>query len=494
MRACRWTEILPPMSHPGRLVRRMSRNVSRVDRVTRQAAPRKLEHLRLSKDSTTDTMASGTQTAAERSTGAETATLPARPRYKYEAGIDVALLACALFLQRFSLSFGKSLMSLDVVPALFILIYQFAAGRLVIVYDRLLWFLALGLAATSSLLLNFKSTMLPSYSEFIVIYFMLTLSRPATVDRYKSTLQAFQVLVLIISFLAIAQFFAQFVLDGRELVQFFGIIPGYLLASYGIGGVNTIIPITEGSSLIKSNGIFLTEPSTLSQITALAILIEILEFRRSRYLFLLAFGFLLSYSGTGLMTLLLCLPFTGLVHRNAILYVLLGIVFVVGLSVAGIVDLSVFVSRMGEFEDTRGSGFARFVAPFWLAADYLDLASLRELALGNGPGTTAAFTDRFWYSGGMTGTWIKLFYEYGLIGAFVFISFLATCCRRTLCPGLLLAAILFTYVFLGGNILSTPFLIVMMVLVTLSGSELRRDRIDATSPYRPPLNVASGVG
>ena len=71
----------------------------------------------------------------------------------------VSILPCSparLFLQRFSLSFGNSLLSLDVVPAVFILIYQFAAGRLVIVYDRLLWFLALGFAATCSLLLNFQ--------------------------------------------------------------------------------------------------------------------------------------------------------------------------------------------------------------------------------------------------------------------------------------------------------------------------------------------------
>jgi hypothetical protein len=476
---------------------RMSRKASRVDRVIQRAALRKLEPLRRDRvwqDHTIITMPRESQATAEQFSGARTPPVTARPRWKSEAGIDLALLACALFLQRFSLSFGNSLMSLDVVPALFILIHQFAAGRLLIVYDRLLWFLALGLATTCSLLLNFKSTMLPSYSEFIVMYFLFTLSRPATSNRYKSTLQAFQFLVLVLSFLAIAQFFAQFVVDGRELVQFFGIIPDYLLASYSIGGVNTIIPIAEGSSLIKSNGIFLTEPSALSQMTALAILIEILEFHRSRYLFLLAFGYLLSYSGTGLMTLLLCLPLSGLVHKRAIFYGLLAVVFVVGLGITGIVDLSVFVGRLGEFEDTRGSGFARFVAPFWLAADYLDVASVRALLLGNGPGTTAAFTSEIWYSGGMTGTWIKLFYEYGLIGTFVFISFFAACCRRTLCPGVLLLAILFTYVFLGGNILSTPFLIVIIVLVTLSGPAPRRARVETTGPYPPPLKAASGAG
>jgi hypothetical protein len=477
-------------------MRSTSREASHGHRVMRQAVRQKAEapsaHNRLTKDYTTDTMASERQATVDLATETPTVVFSARPRWKSEAGLDIALLVCALFLQRFSLSFGNSLMSLDIVPAVFILIYQFAVGRLVILYDRLLWFLALGLAVTCSLLLNFKSTMLPSYSEFIVVYSLFTLSRPATGDRYKNTLKAFQFLVLILSTLAIAQFFAQYFIDGRELVQFFGIIPDFLLASYNIGGVNTIIPITEGSSLIKSNGIFLTEPSTLSQLTALAILIEILEFRRPRYLFLLVFGYLLSYSGTGLMTLLLCLPFTGLVHRRALYYGLLGIMVVFGLWVSGIVDLSIFVSRMGEFEDTRASGFVRFVAPFWVAADYLNLASLRALLLGNGPGTTANFLAGIWYSGGLTGTWIKLLYEYGLIGAFVFILFLASCCRRTLCPGLVLMAFLFNYVFLGGNILSTPFLIVMIVLITLSGPEHQRDRADARSPYRLSLNVPSG--
>jgi hypothetical protein len=118
---------------------------------------------------------------------------------------DLALLASALFLQRFSLAFGHSLMSLDVVPTALILIYLFASGRVLIIYDRLLWFLALGLAATFSLYLNFNAGMLPSYAEFILMYFLFTLGRPSYEDQYKSTLEAFQFLVLILSLLATAQ-------------------------------------------------------------------------------------------------------------------------------------------------------------------------------------------------------------------------------------------------------------------------------------------------
>jgi hypothetical protein len=414
----------------------------------------------------------------------EQATALAHPRRRSAPRVDFALLFCALFLQRFSLSLGNSLLSLDIVPAAFILIYQFAAGRLLILYDRLLWFLVLALAVTTSLLLNFKRQMLSSYSELIVVYFLFTLSRSVTRDRYRDTLWAFQFLVLVLSFLAIAQFFAQFFVDGRELVQFFGIVPDYLLASYAVGGVNTIIPITEGSSLIKSNAIFLTEPSTLSQITALAIIVEVLEFRRPRYLLPLTFGFLLAYSGTGLLTLLLCLPLTGLVQIRVILYTLLISVFVVCLSLTGIIDLSVFLSRTGEFQDTRASGFTRFVAPFWVAQNYLNQGSLRGFLIGNGPGTTADFLDRIWYSGNVTGTWIKLFYEYGVIGVLSLGLFLIACCRRTWCPGILLVAIYFSYVFLGGNLLQTPFLIMMIVLVSLSLPQPRHGRDGPRTQYQ----------
>lgn len=382
-------------------------------------------------------------------------------------------------------------MSLDILPVAFILFHQFASGRLLISYNRLFWFLALAFTASYSLYLNFSSTMLPSYCLFIVMYFLFALNKPATAESYKGTLQAFQFLVLILSILAIGQFFAQFAIDGRELIQFFGLVPDFLLASFSGGGVNTIIPVSEGSSLIKSNGMFLVEPSTLSQMAALGILIEILEFRRQRYLFCLAFGYLLSYSGTGLLMLIVFLPFTGLINGRALVYAILVVLFAFGLSALGVIDLSVFLSRMGEFEDTRASGFGRFIGPFWLTSDYLHIATVRALLLGNGPGTTAAFTADIWYSGGLTITWIKLFYEYGLIGGFIFILYLAACCRRTFCPSIVVAALFFSYI-IAGNFLNTPFLTLMIVLITLSGPVPGPRRADR--PGRPMPSFAPRSG
>ena len=432
---------------------------------------------------------------------AETPRASACPTYKLDNSatrVDIALLVSALFLQRFSLSFGNSsTLQLDIVPAALIFVHQFASGRLLIQYDRLLWFLVMGLTATASLLLNFKSTMLSSYGLFLGIYSLFALSRPSTPDQHKSTLQGFQYLVLILSCLGMAQFAAQFVVDGRQLIMFYGIFPNFLLPSPGsIGGTapwNTIGKVSVGGlSLIKSNGIFLVEPSTMSQMAALAILIEVLVFRRPRYLILLTFGLLLAYSGTGISILILSFPLAVLINRRAQLPVLLISLFAFGLLATGIIHLSAFTERVDEFENTGASGFIRFISPFWMAADYFDTASLSELLFGNGPGYGYVPPRAFYYASG--DTWFNLLYEYGLIGVFVFTCFLGSCFRRSRCPTALIAGLIYHYLFTGNNLLDSPLLIIMVVLCTLNGPEPRRGRSDETSHHRSSLVAGSAVG
>ena len=408
------------------------------------------------------------------------------PMYKSETRVDIALLTAALFLQRFEFTNSGYLPSITTIVTSLIFAHQFATGRLLIQYDRLLWFLLLGLAATSSLYFNFQSTRLASYGMFLVNYFFFTLIRPSSSDRYIKTLQGCQFLILIIACLGTLQFLAQFVINGKDIIMFFGIIPDVFLNKMAIyagphaqTGANTIIPIS-GSSLIKSNGIFLLEPSTLSAMMALAIVIEVLVFRRLRYLILLALGLLLSYSGTGIAILLVTLPLMALVHARAQLPALLIAFFALTLLGTGIIDASVFTSRIGEFQDVHGSGFMRFISPFWMIAEYFNIGSLRAWIFGNGPATMKEFNPLANYSTG-GGTWIKLLYEYGLLGFFVFTCFLATCFRGSRCPKPVIAALIYYYIFTGDALISTPILTMMIVLCTLNGPEPRQGHIEETA-------------
>jgi hypothetical protein len=302
---------------------------------------------------------------------------------------------------------------------------------------------------------------------------------------------------MLLSCLAAAQFVAQFVVDGRKLIMFYSVFPDFLLpqpeafATKAHSNMNTIIPIYGGSSLIKSNGIFLVEPSALSQVTAIGILIEILEFGRARYLLVMVLGFLMAYSGTGLMTLLLFLPLAGLRHGRAGLSALLVVISALGLLATGIINLSVFLGRIGEFQPDGGSGFGRFVLPFWLAAKHFDTASLPALLVGSGPGMAAFFGLTFY--GGSSPCWFKLFYEYGVIGSFIFVCFLASCLRRSRCPRPALAALLFTFIF-DGSLITSYLLTMIIVLCTLHDPEPWRGPIVDARRYAPPLVVGSATG
>jgi hypothetical protein len=417
---------------------------------------------------------------------AETAAASVLPTYdsaNLAKRVDFALLVAILFLQRFTLPFGATLLHLDLVAIGLILSHQFFSGKLAIQYDRLLWFLGFALVITCSLLVNFKTTMLTAYLQFMIFFLLFTLSRPSNSFQYKRTLQAFQFLVLLLSCIGVAQFAAQFVIDGRQLLRFYGLVPDIFLDpvhDQGSLGARTF------GNLIKSTAIFLGEASALSQITALGILVEVLEFGRPRYLVVMALGFVVACSGTGLLLLLLFLPLAALRHGRAGLSALLVVIFVAGVGTTGIIDLSAFTSRIGEFEDTGSSGFVRFVAPFWLAAKQFDTASLQALLVGSGPGTVKTVSNIRYATAEVN--WFKIFYEYGIFGSFTFCLFLASCFRRSRCRGLVIAALILNYLFEQGTFG------IAIVLCTLSGPDPRRRHIDDSTQYTSALVAGSAAG
>jgi hypothetical protein len=398
--------------------------------------------------------------------------------------LDFALLASVMFLGRFTLPFGHSFLDLTLVPVALLLVYQFIRGGLVIQYDRLLWFLAVLACAGWSLLSRFSVTMLSSFFLFVLLYWFLTLVRPTRPAQYRDVLQVYQRLVVIMACIAIVQFLAQFVVNGRDLMHFYGIFPEYLFTDRQ----NTIIPVTHGSSLIKSNALFLAEPSTLSQVTGLAILIEVLEFRRAKYLALFAGALLLSYSGTGLLAVLAFAPLAAIRYRSARLPVLIVVALAALLVATGAITIDAFTARLAEFQNTRASGFARFVSPFWLAEEFFHAAPLSALLFGNGPGTTDAFAGVHWYVG-FSATWLKLIYEYGLIGSVVFACFVGSCFRKSQCPVLLRAALIFAYLVLGGELLDPGMVTMILVLCTLSGPATGGGEVE--EPWPAPGAVAA---
>ena len=103
--------------------------------------------------------------------------------------------------------------------------------------------------------------------------------------------------LLLVAIAGILQFAAQFA--GLGLFAFKGLLPGSILFE---AGYNLEIPIGVGN-LLKSNGFVLVEPSVMSQLMSLGLIIEALGCRRAGYLAAFTAGLLLSFSGTGWIVL-----------------------------------------------------------------------------------------------------------------------------------------------------------------------------------------------
>ncbi len=117
-------------------------------------------------------------------------------------------------------------------------------------------------------------------------------------------LRFYQNVMAIIAICGIAQFTLQFVINASYLFP----IENYLPAKLLLKDFNNMIPLSYKGSIYKSNGVFLVEPSTLSEYSAISLTIELLYYRRISRLVLLASAMIVSFSGTGIVILGCLLP------------------------------------------------------------------------------------------------------------------------------------------------------------------------------------------
>ena len=91
-----------------------------------------------------------------------------RRRFAFLATLLVAVNAFFWVAQSgFALPFGNTFLSLSLVAGAFILFHQFFSGKLLIEYDRLWWFLAVGLASACSLVTSSGGAKSTAYAQFV---------------------------------------------------------------------------------------------------------------------------------------------------------------------------------------------------------------------------------------------------------------------------------------------------------------------------------------
>lgn len=247
----------------------------------------------------------------------------------------------------------------------------------------------------------------------------------------------------LLAVLAIAQYFLQGFIDQAYLYPIDNLIP----QDFVVQGFNAQGTINYNSTQIRATGMFMLEPSFLTQFLAVAIIAESVTNRRLWPLALYAVGILVAHAGTGILILAICMPFVVFIHRRWDL-LLLGIAgIVVVIAFGQLLNLDVMTSRVNEFDDPNSSGFARFVGGFYMF-DQMLWPDLKRALFGYGAGAFMDYAHLFTAEvADMPLT--KMMFEFGLVGTLTYFTFIASSLFATPLPRILSVAIALTFLLNG---------------------------------------------
>jgi hypothetical protein len=163
---------------------------------------------------------------------------------------------------------------------------------------------------------------------------------------------------------------------------------------------------------------------------------------------LFGLALIVSYSGTGLIVLAVCLPLCLIAQRRW------------GLLVSGLLLLAVIIgfqlyfhgnrllSRISEFDSEQSSAYMRFVGGFDLFNKFLWDDPWRAF-FGYGAGSFASYASGVRSYAAAEMALFKIVFEFGIVGAIAYFGFLFSCLCSSSAPRLLILAVGITY-FLNG--------------------------------------------
>lgn len=310
-------------------------------------------------------------------------------------------------------------------------------------------------------------TSLTSLLLLIVLYipFFFRFRRSLSLQSVQEYIQdVFVKVAVVISVIAFVQLIAVNVLKLSLLTNIAFVLPEQIKGAgvYQFG--------REEGGIVKANGFFLREASTLSIVTATALLIEYFSRARKKTLGVLLVGLLSSVSGSGIFLVLAGLLFpTSMrkVPRFVGLSLLTVSLLVTGAQISA---LEPWYKRVAEFQTEGTSGYARYVAPAEMVERNFSQGSA-NIWFGSGGGSylrTIKLLQRKYEINDPT--WAKLLYEYGVVGflimsAIFVVRLFSSALRPEVCN-----AILFSWMSSAGILKSeVAFLVWILTLVPWLG-------------------------
>lgn len=370
-------------------------------------------------------------------------------------GLDSALITLVsivvIFGQRFVIPLGGFAIPIIVFIVYLVLGAWLLLGKIRINWLRLAAYLVTVMFLTISYILstlrgNIQS--LPSFLYLLLLYLpVIAVYRDgAGQDRYFAT---FQGGMLAAAVLGITQFVLQYL--GISLsALIFDHIPSQLIDQQ----YNYLIRVSSASPYNKANGVFMLEPSFFSKWLAVAVLVVLLRRTNPRRLLAYLSAMLLSFSGTGMITLGIgaALQLVHLRMRWIIIFSLVTIPILALFMASGFWGF--WWERLGEFGRTGTSADLRFIAPYQSMAKFIQSGDSLTFLFGAGAGTVDDEFIRLYSDRNLHPPLVlKLLYEYGFFATISFLALLLICFfhQKELLP--LATSLFIMYAFLSTGLL-----------------------------------------
>jgi hypothetical protein len=285
----------------------------------------------------------------------------------------------------------------------------------------------------------------------IAIYLPFIFYVETTEYTYRRLIGIFLNFMLIFGIITLLQHATQLMWSWKVWPNLNTLIPqGSLFQGYVY-----IQPIIYGSHYMKPNGVFFLEVSYLAQFLAVAFALELIYFQRIWRLMFYAGTIVSTFSGTGLLLILVSAP----ILLGKLTWRTLGAVLLV---VAACVVLAVQINwyqqvehRFGEYKNQTTSANHRFVEPLEILID--TVKQPKYVFSGAGPGNGAKDDNTFW--------WVstKIVYEYGLVSFIAFIAFFLTCMFKNTPSRRMAFVLVVMFNFMSGFIIPVYPLLIFLI-------------------------------
>ena len=397
-----------------------------------------------------------------------------------------AELISLVFLQRFAITVGVKQIPLALPLTFVVMVTLFLCNAVDIARVKLeaYTFMISVLILCSLMSIGSLHIALTSLAALASVYLLWTVTIK---DPYQlifpDALNIFQWSIAITSLLSVLQFLLQLV--GLGFIDLNSLVPAHWMLS----GFNTTYhpPLMN---IFKSNGFFMLEPSFASQLSALAFIFEYRYFKRIGLLALYLAAVIFTFSGTGILLILLTAIFAFkdflLPNKKALKYFLFSLVLAFPMAIA---YLPVYIERIQHQLSTGSSAYARWVSPF-IGVSYLFPT---HILFGAGPGAESRSPLLTLLPSATSFTVLpSLLFQYGVIGTVSFSIFLYACVRPYVKNGVsstIIVSLGTIYLLLNGALIE-PFIDFLVLFLAVIWS---RENAQLSSAYKNKGRLSLGV-